>query len=372
MKSFIKMILQVLYRMDYILLYVFFRSIYKIKNNQILFLSDSRDTMSGNFYYIEKSLDDSYIIKKHLYASSKIPHNKRAICKDMATSHYILVDDFYPIIYPIPLNKKTKLIQVWHAMGAFKTVGFARKQNTDKFSMTHRNYTDVIVSSPAIRKDWAEAFRMKIKNVHSIGIPRTDIFFDEEYKTNKIKEIYQIYPQLKNKKVILFAPTFRGNNINNAYYDFEQIDFKAIKDGLSDEYFFIIKMHPFIQNTYSDKLDESFYLDLSHEREINDLLFVTDILITDYSSVIFEASLLNIKTIFFAYDLDEYIASRDFFYPFVDYTYGPVVSKKSDLIDVIKSVQIDEVKLLEFKNKFTISCDGHSTKRFIDLLLKES
>lgn len=371
MKSLVKMILQIMRRMDYILLYRFYCLKYQVKEKQVLFLSDSRDDLSGNFEYIYEYIKEDYIVKTHLYKSSKQKHQKKSLCQDMAQSQYILVDDFYPIIYPIPLRKQTKLIQVWHAMGAFKTIGFARKQNHDRFSMTHRNYTDAIVSSETIRQDYACAFRMNLNDVHSIGIPRTDCFFDQVYIQHKKNELYLKYPQLKDKKVILFAPTFRGNNIQNGYYDYQQIDFQRFKDELSHEYICIIKMHPFIQNKPSQDLDTDFYLNLSHEREINDLLFITDILITDYSSVIFEASLLNICTIFYAYDLEEYIKERDFFYPYQKYTYGPVVKTFDELLHAIKERKLDEVKLRNFKKQFTSSCDGHSTKRFVETLLKE-
>lgn len=371
MKSFIKMIMQILRRLDYIVLYCFYCFKYQIVSHQVLFLSDSRETMSGNFLNIYNEIKDDYIVKKHLYSTSQVKHDKKAICKDMAQSHYILIDDFYPIIYPIPLRKQTRLIQVWHAMGAFKTVGFARKQNHDRFSMTHRHYTDTIVSSPAIREDYAKAFRMNVRDVHSIGIPRTDCFFDHEYIENKKRKLYLTYPQLKGKKVILFAPTFRGNNIHNGYYDYQQMDFKRFQEELSSEYMCIIKMHPYVQNQCQQDLDPSFYLDLTHEREINDFLMISDVLITDYSSVIFEASLLNIYTIFYAYDLNDYMSQRDFFYPYEEYTYGPVVTCFDELLAAVKDGCIDKEKLKTFKQKFTSSCDGLSTKRFVETLLKE-
>lgn len=372
MKSFIKMVLQIIYRLDYIFLYLFYRCTLPVIKKQVLFLSDSRETLTGNFYYIYEYIKDEYIIKKHLYKTSKQRHNKKNICKDMAQSQYILVDDFYPLIYPIPLRKETKLVQVWHAMGAFKTVGFARKQNHDYFSMTHRNYTDTIVSSEMIRKDYARAFRMNIKNVHSTGIPRTDVFFDEKYINNKKEELYNRYPFLKEKKVILFAPTFRGNNVHNGYYDYQKIDFIKFEQSLLDEYICIIKMHPFIKNKPNQDLPSCFFIDLTNEREINDLLFITDVLITDYSSVIFEAALLNLKTIFFAYDLEKYISERDFFYPYEEYTYGPVVYNDDELIQTIRNIQLDQDKLKIFKRKFVSSCDGHSTEKFVKKILKEN
>lgn len=370
MKSFLKMIFQIMRRLDYIILYRFYCCILPVHSHQVLFLSDSRKEMSGNFAFIYDAICHDYDIKMHLYQSTD-KHPRRQMCKDMAQSRYILVDDYYPIIYPIPLRKKTRLIQVWHAVGAFKTVGFARRQNHDRFSITHRNYTDTIVSSEMIRKDYARAFRMDVAHVHSLGIPRTDVFFDENYIMSKRQELYQLYPFLKDKKVVLFAPTFRGNNVHKAYYDFDKIDFHHFCQSLSHEYFCIIKMHPFIRNFSADDLDPSFYLNLSSQREINDLLLITDILITDYSSVIFEASMLDIYTIFYAYDLQDYTSSRDFFYPYDQYTYGPVVKDQNQLEEAILHPLFDRKKKERFQQYFMSSCDGHATERFVEKLLKE-
>ena len=102
-------------------------------------------------------------------------------------------------------------------------------------------------------------------------------------------------------------------------------------------------------------MDKSFYLDLSDEREINDLLFITDVLVTDYSSVIFEASLLEICTVFYTPDYDDYVENRDFYYPFEDYTYGSVAKNQGELIESIKNEKFDNEKLRNFKEKFCIN-----------------
>jgi CDP-ribitol ribitolphosphotransferase len=123
-------------------------------------------------------------------------------------------------------------------MGAFKTVGYSRSGKTggpDSISLTHRGYTGAIVSSESIRKNYAEAFNMDIEKVDALGIPRTDIFFDKKYETNIKKKLYEKYPKLKNKKVILFAPTFRGNGQKSAYYNFDWIDFKKFGDVSHDD-----------------------------------------------------------------------------------------------------------------------------------------
>ena len=132
----------------------------------------------------------------------------------------------------------------------------------------------------------------------------------------------------------------------------------------------IMKLHPFIKD--SIKITEEnrrFIIDLSSEREINDLLFVSDILITDYSSVCFEYSLLNRPMIFFTYDLEEYIESRDFYYPFESFVPGPIVRSTEEIIDVIKNNHFDFSEIEKFENKFFSHLDGNSTKRVVDQLI---
>ena len=117
-------------------------------------------------------------------------------------------------------------------MGAFKTVGYSRNKSKEGYnntSLTHKNYTDTIVSSENIRCNYAEAFGIDIEKVHPYGVPRTDIFFSDEYKRKIRNTLYKKYPKFKNKKVILFAPTFRGKGQKTAYYDYSLIDFDLVQ-----------------------------------------------------------------------------------------------------------------------------------------------
>ena len=375
MMCFIKRLLQKIRYIDFILLYKIYCFKNVINDKKVLFLSSSRDTLTGNFLYVyneiekRKKYEINYILKKNL--KSKFSFNeKRKLAKLISMSKYIFVDDFCPIIYTLKLRKKTNLIQLWHAMGAFKKVGYSREKNKKAYSLTHRNYTAAIVSSESIRKNYAEAFGISVNKVHALGIPRTDIFFDDNYKNNVIDILYKKYPVLKRKKVILFAPTFRGSSQNNAYYDFSCFDFKRLSDIFSKDYVCIYKLHPFIKNRPEYDLEnDKFYLDLSNEREINDLLFITDILITDYSSVIFEYSFFKKPVIFYMPDLDDYKNSRDFYYPLSKYTYGPVVKNFDNLIEEIRNEKIDLKKLKEFNTFFCSSCVGDSSKKVVDYFL---
>lgn len=377
-KSIFSKELQILRRWDYVCYYLLYRMQYRIIPNQILMLSESREKLSGNLKFIDDEIDKTrfsviYSLRKSIL-QKRSKEEKKELCKLLATSKYILVDDFIPTMYPIPLRKETRFIQVWHAMGAFKTVGFSRlgkPGGPSPRSLSHRNYTDTIVSSEEIRGNYAEAFRIGIEKVHALGTPRTDVFFDEKYKDLVRKGIYLEYPQLKGKKVVLFAPTFRGNGVKTAHYDYSWISFSKLQKVLGEDYIFIIKMHPLIQNMPDEVLDSSYFLNLSEEREINDLLFVTDVLITDYSSVIFEASLLDIETVFFVPDYEEYVTSRDFYYPYNEYTYGTVAYNENELVEAILNGKNDEDKIIRFRNKFCNACDGHCAERFVKFFFDE-
>lgn len=378
---YVKGFLQKIKRMSCIIIYNYFTRRCKLNEKRVLFLSDSRDHISGNFEYIYNYLKENnpdYELKTHLKKSLKTKRKfkeKILLLKDIASSKYILVDDFYPLIYPLKIRKDAKLIQVWHAMGAFKTVGYSRNKSKEGYkssSLTHKNYTDTIVSSENIRKNYAEAFGIDIEKVHPYGVPRTDIFYSDKYKRDIRKQLYQKYPQFKNKKVILFAPTFRGNGQKTAYYDYSLIDFNLIKRKFSKDYVFLVKMHPFIKKLPDiDFENDDFYYNLSNEREINDLLFITDILITDYSSVIFEYSFFKKPVIFYIPDYENYDGSRGFYYPFSKYTYGDIAKNNKELINLIENSKVNKKKLQEFFDYFCGACDGKSTERVVKKLITE-
>ena len=380
MKALIKIKLQKIRQIVYIGLYKLFCLLIKQEEDSVLFLSASRSELSGNFEFVYNEINKrkKYKIKTMLKKNLKAKYSlkeKIELSKYLAKSKYIFLDDFYPIIYALKLRKDTELIQLWHAMGAFKTVGYSRMNKEggpSKHSLTHKNYTGTIVSSENIRKNYAEAFGISIDKVHALGVPRTDIFFDKKYIEKTKNKLYKKYPILKDKKVILFAPTFRGRGQGTAHYNFDWIDLKKFSNELRKDYVCIFKLHPFIKNKPNYDLDnDSFYLDLTSEREINDLLFVTDMLITDYSSVIFEYSFFEKPVVFFTPDLDEYRNNRDFYYPLEDYTYGSVATNFEQLLECIKSSKVDKKKLNKFKKFFCSACDGTSTKKVVNYFLGE-
>ena len=289
-----------------------------------------------------------------------------------ATSAVVIVDDFYELTSIVPKKEEVKLVQVWHACGAFKTFGFSRigkPGGPKQTNNNHRMYDRAIVSSSEIRRFYAEGYGIPLKNVVATGVPRTDMFFSEEIKKQKQEEFYSKYPKLRDKKIILFAPTFRGNGRLSGNYPMERFDLSRVYEETNGEYAILVKMHPFVNNkvVIPEKYKE-YIIDFSEDSELNDLLFVTDILITDYSSVVFEASLLNIPMLFYAYDLSEYIATRDFYYEYEFFIPGKITPTLKSLISAINNKDFELSRIESFKHKFFDDLDGKSAKRVADMI----
>lgn len=353
-----------------------------INEKKILFASDSRTKLEGNFRFVydelqrqNKDFTYRYMLKEGTAAKKTVKEIIK-LSYHLATSKYILLDDFYPMVYPLKIREGAELIQLWHAVGAFKKFGFSRvglPGGPNPNSLNHRNYTKAIVSSRNVAKHYAEGFGIDESKVIATGIPRTDVFFDQEYKMKKSKELYEQYPFLKDKKVILFAPTFRGPGQQSAYYPLEYLNLKKIYEAFQDQYIFLFKIHPFVKVKWDIPYEyRSFFYDFSFYREINDLLLITDILITDYSSVCFECALLDKPMIFYAPDMEEYTSERDFYYEYESFIPGPMVRTEEELIHTIKNDQFDTNKLRGFREYFFDDLDGKSTERVVELFNKES
>lgn len=356
-----------------------------IKNNSVLFISHSPG-MDGNYSYIYDG------IKTYNKTVSK---NKRFRCKFLSTkkgilekilitfklprTEYIMLSENIPFLQYLNIRKETKVVQTWHAAGAFKKFGFSTSYmsggpnpfKNQKMAM-HTYYDYATVSSEDVRKHYAEAFNMNIENIIPVGVPRADFFFDER-KVNETKnKIYSLFPDLKDKKVILYAPTFRGFGKTRKSFNIE-FDFNKIAKNISDEYVIALKLHPSVElsNIIIDDDNSKKVVNISSYSDANDILTVTDLLISDYSSIVFDYSLLNRPMIFFAYDLEEYRSDRDFYYDYEEFVPGPIAKTNDEIISLINDWKFDLQKVEDFSNKFFVSRDGKNTERFIkEILLK--
>lgn len=350
-----------------------------VNKNKVIFLSESHHVLDGNLKCIYDAVPKKYKKIVHLKGDRRIKSRLKEtllIWYDMTTAGIIFLDDFYGLTSSQKIRKQQKLIQLWHGAGAYKKFGYSRKNTGDQIEKVHsgyKKYTMAITSSEDIIPCYAEAFGIDKSKIMATGIPRTDIFFDEGKKETIRNNFFQSYPDFKEKKIVLFAPTYRGRKVEDASYNFKYANLDLLAEELGEEYVLLTKWHPALKNNIKNKKVNPEYcnniLDFSDYRDINDLLIICDLLVTDYSSIIFEYSLLNKPVVYFPYDLDEYGDNRGLYYDFDEYVYGKVVMKRENLAGAIRDRALNEQQRETFHKKFMSACDGECTDRIIKKLL---
>lgn len=288
---------------------------------------------------------------------------------------------------PVNANKPrpgTQVIQLWHACGAFKKVGYSTgdlswgcSMDTLKKYNAYGTTTAAMVSSPKIIPDYAEAFNLPQTLIHPFGAPRTDIFFISDIVKSAPFKLRTLFPQIGNRKVLLYAPTFRGNSIKGSFY-IKTLDYMLMKRILGNDYILITKLHPLTAQAakltpLELELYGDFVLDASSCLDINTALCAADILITDYSTVMCEYSLLERPMVFYAYDLQQYDRARSFYYNYRDFVPGPIVYDTVQLIEAVQTLssEFDTSQVKKFRNDFMAGCDGHSTERIVNFVISQ-
>ena len=360
-----------------------------LKKNKVIFIEVREAKLTDNFTYVYKRLKKhgGYTIHVHMLRSGFCKRKAyarrcRALVADMADAAYVFINDSSEVLACLPMRKETVVTQMWHACGAFKKFGMSTaellfgddKKTLEKYPY-HGNYTHVTVSSPEIV--WAYEEAMSLTDhpgvVKPVGVSRTDWFFDDRALDKARKHLLKCCPAAKGKKVILYAPTFRGRVAHAQTPDC--LDIAAFGDAFAEDYVLLFKLHPFVKTrTEIPEGYEHFAFDVTDDMSIEELLTVADICISDYSSLVFEYSVYNRPMIFYAYDLDDYYDWRGFYYDYKDFVPGPIFTDNAPMIDYIRNIdtRFDAKKVSDFREKFMSACDGHATDRIMELVFGDA
>lgn len=369
---------------------ILYPSIYKkyskqpVKEDKVVFIELRQPKISNSFSVMYNDLKNNYNfdVHEHYLRTSFIPrpnHVKRCkeMIKDIADAKYVFMNEASNVVSSVPLRKETFEAQLWHGCGAFKKFGMStadlifgeNRRNMLKYPF-NKNYSLVTVSSPEVIWAYEEAMNIDEKGiVQAVGNSRTDVFYDGAFIKAAYDKLYKRLPAAKNKKIILFAPTFRGRVAHATSPDC--FDVAAFCEAFSDEYLLLFKHHPNVKvRPEIPKEYKDFAFDFTDSMAIDELLCVSDICISDYSSLVFEYSLFERPMIFFAYDLDEYFDWRGFYYDYFELAPGPICKTNEEMIDYIKNIdeRFDRDKVIEFRKKFMASCDGYATERIKDIV----
>lgn len=344
----------------------FFVKRFSIKDNQVAFISLESNKLEADMKLIYDELKKDCNIK---IETVLIGYKKHGLKEDFLymlncikqlfiinTSKVVIIRDNNYVVSTFK-REEVEVIQVWHACGAIKKFGNALKR---KYPI--KNYDYVIANSSYWKDPYHEAFGVKEDNVVVTGMPRVDHLFDDIYLNTTRDNLLIKYPMLKDKRIILYAPTFRGN----IYKGFKMLPFDGNKliDELDDNTYLLYKFHPLLNNEVL--INHPRIINVNNE-DIHDLFTITDILISDYSSIVFDFAILEKPMYFYVPDLDEYLNEVGCY---VDYhTFpGKLCFNLDDLISGIKNNEVKDVRV--FKKKYFEHIDGNNTKRVV-LLIKQ-
>lgn len=353
------------------------------KERLVVFTSDSATELRGNLKLVydrmlARGLGSEYRLRTILKPSIRSKRSFRdrlRLVWLLGRAGVILLDDYQPAIYQLRSRPDQRIIQLWHAPGAFKTVGYSRigkAGGTNPFSAIHKNYTYATVSSAYEVPFYAEAFGIPEESVIPTGTPRMEEFLDGDRQAAGRTRALEAFPAALGRRVIVFAPTFRGTNARKAWYQMEQVDLASLHALCRErDAIVIFKMHPFVRRRLEipPELDDRLFDASRLPIDVNDLLVIADLLVTDYSSVVFEYAALGRPMLFFAYDLEAYVATRDFYEPYEEFVPGRIVRTFSELLDAIRHDDYQFEKVAPFATRHLPEHRGSATDRIIDELV---
>ncbi|WP_426273768.1 CDP-glycerol glycerophosphotransferase family protein [Exiguobacterium sp. R-17] len=283
----------------------------------------------------------------------------------LATSKYVFLDNYVSELGVSKVRRGAKRVQLWHAAGTLKEFAlmtpqtYASTRSTIKrFKNTYLNYGDFIVPGEGSAESFGRAMSLPRERFIALGMPRTDYWFQNN---EGLKEQLKRTLDVKEERVVLYAPTYREYewDVTDTLKQMQQLD------GLGWKV--LIKLHPTVQQNLS--LDEVSGITIVDDTyTINDYLLITDVLITDYSSIPYESCLLAIPTFLYTPDYERYDETQGVIpnYPvLLPITYS---SSFEDVLDWIKSDErLTESKeaMHVFQNIWYEEKPGHAVERII-------
>jgi teichoic acid ribitol-phosphate primase len=350
---------------------------------RVVLATSHADRIGGNLAFIRDELDRRtpripYVVLAHRASAgwrgriAAAVHGARASVY-LATSRVFIIDDYFFPLYAVRPRRGTRVVQTWHA-GVFKKVGlslhdkrFGAATALTRRVRIHSNYDVCLVSSEGSARYYAEAFGQPLDRfVWHLGMPRTDIFFGGERIDRVVAGIRERYRIPGGRRVVLYAPTFRGDSVFDARAP-EDLDLGLLRAKLGEDHVLLLRLHPFVRGrmTIDDRLRD-FVIDVSDHPDINELMFVADVLVTDYSSSIYEFSLLGRPMAFFAPDHEVYERERGLYVDYRSFVPGPIHETTESLAAWLRAGEFDVGRVERFRQEWFAVADGRSSARFVD------
>ena len=362
-------------------------SIFPIKKNLVFSVMTHDSSESGNI----KALTN-YMSKKGSYKFYYMVKEERkaffhlifVLPFIMCRADILLMDNAFMPMSFFKVRRETKVLQLWHGTGSIKK--FGQDSNKGRIKELEKrlnsNIDYLFVNSDLLTDEYAGAFGVDKAKVYATGLPRTDWLLklinddklDEKLNTIKDKISRKKNISIKGKKIILYAPTFRDDEVDNPKL---HINIEKLMKSLPDNIILFLRLHPFVSSAFNEKdlLPNSF--NVSDYKDLNELMVVSDGLITDYSSLIFDYCVLNKPMYFFADDIVEFgLNGRGFYLDYNKELPGIIPDSEEDLARIIikdlsdKNSEAFKPVRDEFIKKYYKWLDGNSAKRVYETIVE--
>ncbi|HET9851266.1 MAG TPA: CDP-glycerol glycerophosphotransferase family protein [Candidatus Limnocylindrales bacterium] len=285
----------------------------------------------------------------------------------LRTAPLVVVDNAWLPVHVSPHPPRTTVVQVWHAVGALKRFGVDTvppPQEPERWFL-HRHYDWVVSSGEASREPWSRAFRTPLDRVLALGSPRTDMLVDADALAAARERVLRRHPVLRDRRVITYAPTFRGRGRGKRPPP--GLDAPRLRAALEASDALVLKSHPNLDARLVDT--GGFDVVVDPADDMNDVLAATDILITDYSSSIFEYALLRRPLVLLVPDLEEYAKEPGMYLRYATDMIGAQVADTDAVVAAIRGGSFDLAAYEPFIARHLGAADGRATERFVKRFL---
>lgn len=355
----------------------FISNFFKVDEKKILF-ETGRDLADGNpkalYSYIKANCPNDFktvwIVSRKTDVSDIKP-GEYAYYKTLKSLYFLSTAKYWirsESLGNIIKKKKNQVyIQAWHGHGALKKMGYDINNDIARPPMNHVKDWDFFISSDPLDEKVIISSTGYNKKTIMLGAACTDEILRITRDTNKINIIKQklgIKEKDFNKKIIFYAPTFRDSDLNKKNIKLPISCLSKIKDAI-----ILIRLHPLIKEIVDNSIFKNNVINACMYPDASELLSVTDVLISDYSSIVYEYAVLNRPIIFYDYDLELYLKERGLYLDPEKDLPGPVIYDEKDLYSALQNIENlkDEYKdkLEKFNKKYNYLNDGHVCERTI-------
>ena len=322
--------------------------------------------------------------------SNKIPGNPKTVKRNTLKYYYYIARAKYIVSNVRMPNKYIKrpeqsYLQTWHGTPLKRLAGDMDNvhmpgTNAVRYKKNFNRETNKWDYLIAPNQYSADIFRRAFwfnNTMLKTGYPRNDILtnHNDEDTINRLKRINRIPT---DKKIILYAPTWRDDEyFKVGKYKFNlKLDLHRMKEQFGDEYIILLRMHYLVASNMDLTVLEDFAYDVSSYSDVSELYLMSDILITDYSSVFFDYANLRRPILFFTYDIEKYQGQlRGFYIDMETELPGPLLMDNDEVMDAIQNIDAVnekyEDRYNEFYERFCSWDDGRASEKVVDAMFEK-